>query len=394
MDEKEKQYAYWLSSLPGIGNKTIGELLEVCGGTAQEVYRASEKQWEQVLRSRQLESIKQSVASCNVEQEYEKLVAQEITFVSREEETYPKRLRNIPDAPYSLFVKGRLPEENALSVAIIGARDCSEYGRFVATCLGKYLGEQGVQIISGMARGIDGISQEATLKAGGTSYGVLGCGVDICYPAQNRKLYDRLIAEGGVLSSFLPGTGPKAQHFPPRNRIVSGLADVIIVIEARNKSGTIITVDMALEQGKDVYVVPGRITDRLSDGCNHLIRQGAGVIVSPEEFFEEISHVWEERNPGLIAKGKSITEKAVGEKNKAKQTNRVPPDLREIYATLDFYPLSIEDILAKLPDSYTHIQVNTAMLRLCMEHLAEQLSPGFFCLKKEQNSILLSGNPL
>lgn len=186
-----------------------------------------------------------------------------------------------------IFYKGRLPEDTIPSVAVIGARECSEYGRYVAEELGRYLGTHRIQVISGMARGIDGISQQAALSAGGTSYGVLGCGVDICYPSQNRRLYEELGREGGLLSTYAPGIRAMPAYFPPRNRIVSGLSDALIVIEARQKSGTLITVDMALEQGRDVYVVPGRITDRLSDGCNRLLNQGAGVMLSPEQFLEE-----------------------------------------------------------------------------------------------------------
>ena len=201
---------------------------------------------------------------------------------------YPQRLKNISGRPRNLYVLGRLPEENRLSVAIIGARDCSEYGKYVARELGTVLGGSGIAVISGMARGIDGISQEAALNAGGSSFGVLGCGVDVCYPKENRQLYERLKLSGGILSEYPPGSPALACHFPPRNRIVSGLADVIVVIEARVKSGTLITVDMALEQGREVYVVPGRVTDRLSDGCNRLIKQGAGILLSQEELLREL----------------------------------------------------------------------------------------------------------
>ena len=124
--------------------------------------------------------------------------------------------------------------------------------------------------------------------------------MDICYPAQNRRLYEELLEKGGLLSTYTPGTKPLPQYFPPRNRIVSGLSDALIVIEARQKSGTLITVDMALEQGRDVYVVPGRLTDRLSDGCNHLLTQGAGVFLSPESFAEDFLRSWEEKQ-GLSA---------------------------------------------------------------------------------------------
>ena len=141
-------------------------------------------------------------------------------------------------------------------------------------------------MVSGMARGIDGIAQKAALEAGGASFAVLGCGVDICYPEENRELYDRLLQEGGILSEYPPGMPPEPKLFPPRNRIISGLSDLVLVIEARKKSGTLITVDMALEQGREVYALPGRVSDKLSDGCNRLIRQGAGVATCPEDILE------------------------------------------------------------------------------------------------------------
>lgn len=373
MKNEERKYAYWLCSIPGIGNKTIRKLVEGCGGSARSVYEAGEKAWEKVLRGRQWETMKLVTKKGEWEAEYEKLQNKQIDFYSPEDGDYPERLRNIPDAPYGIFVKGKLPKDKELSVAVIGARDCSEYGNYVANELGRFLGERGVQIISGMARGIDGISQKAALEAGGISFGVLGCGVDVCYPAGNRKLYDRLIERGGVLSTYLPGTLPNARLFPPRNRIVSGLADVVVVIEAREMSGTLITVDMALEQGKDVYVVPGRITDRLSDGCNKLIRQGAGVVLSPEDFWQELV---------VMGKGQGKSESV---QNTMLIQEQVSPELQEIYNALDFYPQSLEQIMGKLPDSYGQIRVNTSLIRLCVENKVQQVSPGFFCRK---NSIL------
>ncbi len=390
---EEKKYAYWLCNLPGVGNQAIGRLLQACGGTPKKVYETSPEVWQQVLGPKQLERMREVTGWWKLDEEYRKMEQKGIRLLLQEEREYPERLRNIPDAPYGIFVKGQMPSEEKLSVAIIGARDCSPYGSYVATELGRYLGEREVQIISGMARGIDGISQEAALGAGGMSYGVLGCGVDICYPAQNRRLYDKLLVQGGILSTYPPGTEAKKQHFPPRNRIVSGLADAVVVIEARNKSGTLITVDMALEQGKDVYVVPGRITDRLSDGCNSLLKQGAGVLVSPQNFYEEIMASWEEKR-GLRERKGMMAEEAESacavtgeaEAKQGKQQGNVArghcsEELREIYEALDFYPQSMEQIAAKLPDTYNRIQLNTSLLRLCMENAATQLSPGYFCRK-------------
>ena len=147
-----------------------------------------------------------------------------------------------------------------------------------------------MQIISGMAKGIDGIAGRGALDESDASFAVLGCGVDICYPKENRDLYEALCERGGVISEYCPGTEPEARLFPPRNRIISALSDALLVIEARERSGTLITVDCALEQGKDVWAVPGRVCDAKSAGCNELLRQGAGVAASPEVMLEEMGY--------------------------------------------------------------------------------------------------------
>lgn len=395
-----KLYAYWLCSVPGVGNRTIEKLQKIFG-TAEQIYHATEEEWAQVLKASQLEEMKQHKLDWNIQEEYNKMETQGIRFLLKEDEDYPKRLLHIPDAPYGVFVKGNMPEENQLSVAIIGARDCSEYGRYVAQALGKCMGENGVQVISGMARGIDGISQEAALHAGGASFAVLGSGVDVCYPAQNRALYDQIQKQGGILSIYPPGTEPRPQNFPPRNRIVSGLADVVVVIEARQKSGTLITVDMALEQGKEVYVVPGRITDRLSDGCNKLMKQGAGVVLSPKDFLEEIKELWknqsqlkdsgqlQKRQPKeqeLLPQEKEETIKRQGQGSekdfntmKKKTVTEIPEELQEVYDLLDFYPKSVEQLLEQLPKRYDVTSLNTALMRLCLDKQVLQVSPGHFC---------------
>lgn len=391
--EERKQYAYWLSCIPTVGNRTIYKLLECCHGNPAEVYHASEAVWRTVLRESQLEQMKIAKTKWDLSGEYQKLQEKNIIFLCREDKEYPGHLYHIPDSPYGIFYKGRLPKEERLSVAIIGARDCSDYGRYVATGLGEYLGQKGVQIISGMARGIDGISQEAALNAGGISIGVPGCGPDICYPAANRRLYETLVEQGGILSIFPPGEEPKTQNFPRRNSIVSGLADVVVVVEAREKSGTLITVDMALEQGRDVYVVPGRITDRLSDGCNNLLRQGAGLVLSPGDFYEEVYQMWQKKRSYEKVNGQGGTDFP---KRKVERTVKVQEgmcherkkwqpdtDLGSVYESLDFYPKSVEQIQENLPESMSCVRVNTLLMQLCIEGYATQVSTGYFCLGKE-----------
>ncbi|MBO5487210.1 MAG: DNA-processing protein DprA [Eubacterium sp.] len=385
-----KKYDYWLCSIDGVGNRSIEKLLAVYEN-AEEIYKASESGLAEVLKPKQLQELMHLRQQWNLEGEYMKLQRAGIGFCTLRDLEYPERLKNIPDAPYGIFYRGTLPKEDCLSVAMIGARDCSEYGRYVATELGKYLGEMGVQVISGMARGIDGISQEAALGAGGFTAAVLGCGVDVCYPRQNKTLYEKILKQGCILSSYSPGTLPKPQNFPPRNRIVSGLADVIVVIEARNKSGTLITVDMALEQGKEVYVVPGRITDRLSDGCNRLLKQGAGVLLSPVEFLEEVEEMWRGQNLGkrIVEKVKEENEREGNEKGKRKSSkgtetegdkivHGLPENLWEIYTLLDFMPKSTEKILEQLHQNITISELNVKLMKLCLLGVAAQETPGHF----------------
>ncbi len=372
--EREGIYACWLCNFPDISNKQLHRLSDLCGGP-EAVYQADRKKWGEVLSPKQVESLVQHTAGWKPEAEYRRMRAQGIEVMTIGDERYPQRLRRIPDAPYSLFVRGKLPRADAPAVAVIGARECSEYGRYVAGVLGEALGRRGVTVVSGMARGIDGISQEAAIEAGGYSMGVLGSGVDVCYPAQNRGIYEKLIKTGAVLSTYPLKAPARPQNFPPRNRIVSGLADVVVVVEARAKSGTLITVDMALEQGREVYVVPGRVTDRLSDGCNRLMKQGAGILLSPESFLEEVWQLWETGKKtfsGELPNAFLDQPKTIG----------LSGEQEQVWGALDFNPRTPGEISGLLSGKYPERQIVTWLMQLCMENLAVQVSPGRFCRRR------------
>ena len=255
-----------------------------------EAYKAPEKRLCEVLNAKQFSGYKAAKYRMEPIRYMEWVESLGISYVMFDEEAYPCKLRFIPDPPYGLFVKGRLPKEERPAVAIIGARACSEYGKRVAVEFAEKLTAYGIQIISGMARGIDSVSQSACVRAGGNTFAVLGNGVDICYPEELTELYNKIPDRGGLISAYAPGMPPVSANFPPRNRIISGLADVVLVVEARKKSGTLITVDMALEQGREVGIIPGRITDSLSQGCHELIKQGATVIVDVEQLVEILQH--------------------------------------------------------------------------------------------------------
>ena len=256
-------------------------------------------------------------------------------YIRRTDEEFPEKLRQIKNPPEGIYVRGQLPEEDKPTVAIIGARRCSTYGREMAEWFAGELAAAGVQVVSGMAAGVDGIAQRASLRAGGRSFGVLGCGTDICYPTDNRDLYETLQKRGGILSEYAPGTPPDAFHFPMRNRIISGISDAVLVVEAKERSGTLITVDFALEQGREVFVLPGRITDSLSAGCNRLLRQGAGIALSPKDIMEEMSR----QNKWKVMDAQAA---------KAALPEKLSERERQVWEILDTRPQSAQELYERL----------------------------------------------
>lgn len=394
---ENKKYEYWLHRMPGAGNGTIRELLRRYH-TPFEVYGAVKRRSKgvlEVLTETRMDEAAEYTRIYDLNREYEELLQKGICFLTAEDKSYPRRLREIPSAPYALYVMGQLPPENLPAVAMIGARECSEYGIYVAKNFAKELGAHGIPVISGMARGIDSISQEAALQGGGRTYAVLGCGVDICYPKSSRRLYEQILEQGGIISTFPPGTEPMKRLFPERNRIVSGLADVILVVEARQKSGTFITVDMALEQGREVYAIPGRLTDRLSDGCNLLLQQGALITVSPQDLLQHLS-------PGqmefTLENSRQETEElrdkddvrnmeAARNMETAGNTDKSLQILLEI---LDFLPKSVEEIRStyekKRKMTVTAPEILCMLMELCLEGRATQVSGNYFAAKGRTSS--------
>lgn len=362
MDDKEWLAALNLSYMKGVGSKSIMKLLEYCG-TAAGILELGETEIRQLLGKRPADAfLKEKVwlEEAKVTGKYQQICRErrntleegQIKFVPFTHQNYPEKLKHIPNPPFALFVKGRLPKENVPSIAMIGARACSEYGKRVAYDFGKQFGAMGIQIIIGMAMGIDGISQRGVLEGGGETYGVLGCGVDVCYPKENIQLYGDIISSGGIISEYLPGTLAQSMLFPARNRIISGLADAILVIEARKRSGTYITVTQALEQGKEVYAVPGRITDGLSEGCNYLISQGAGVATAPEDILKDFSC--------LIP---NVTIGNTWETADKEEMKYIDDEQKFLLSCLDITPVSINELYRKVVKR-KHITLPELMLQI------------------------------
>ena len=371
--EEEKAYIHWLYQAVGMGNRGFLRSLAALG-TPRELYQMtvsgalSEKLSERYQKK--AANMSEFSRGYDVAGAYGRMRERGIFLVTEEEPQFPQRLTRIPDKPYALYCAGQLPQTGKKAVALIGARDCTGYGRYMAEQFGAAFARAGVQVVSGMARGIDGIGQIAVLREEGYSLGVLGCGVDICYPRENRPLYEALLAKGGVCSEYPPGTGPRALLFPPRNRIISGLCDAVLVVEAREKSGTLITVDMALEQGREVYALPGRVTDPLSGGCNRLIRQGAGLVSSPEELLEELF-----AGSG-VPKGSGRT--------KAVQGSLVFLEgvQGELWEVLDFNPLPAQELQRRYEEKYGKAVALPSLFRelleLCACGYAGQVGGGYF----------------
>lgn len=285
---KEHLLAFRLCSIKGMYRQKIECLLDAFG-SCTEVFQAKRSALEQVkhLDVPDIDSILMDKTLETVQNEYEKLKKQGIHFICREESGFPEKLRQIPDPPFGLFYKGRLPEPHQPSVAIVGARKATDAGRQIAGKLGYELAENGVQVISGMALGIDICAQKGAVSCKtGHTFSVLGTGVDICYPRNHIEMYMKIQEQGGVISEFPPGTPALPHHFPIRNRIISGLSDGVLVIEARKKSGSLITAECALEQGREIFVVPGGMCDTHYEGGNELLKTGAALVTGVKDILD------------------------------------------------------------------------------------------------------------
>lgn len=282
---------YWLAlnCIPDIGPVFVRKLLSAFG-TPETIFQTSMHDLTLV------EGIGKNRASRIVnfnrwdfvQRELQKAQSMNIRLVTLHDRDYPEGLRQIHDAPIMLYVKGTLEPADKYSIAIVGSRSSSEYGMQVAEKMGTTLSSCGLTVVSGMARGIDTASHKGALRGGGRTIAVLGSGIDVPYPYANRGLMQSIGASGAVISEFPLGTGPQKENFPKRNRIISGLSLGVVVIEAAIDSGSLITVAYALDQGKEIFAVPGNITSSNSRGTNDLIKRGARLVESAEEVIDEL----------------------------------------------------------------------------------------------------------
>ena len=364
----KQEYNYWICNIPTIGNKKIEYLLQffrsseaVFHASFGELKRFQEECCKKKLRFTvaDIDKICNNRKSEKIREGYAKLQKHGIYLVSKDDGSYPNKLRNIYDAPYSLYVKGKLPKTEEKLLAIVGARECSSYGKEMAKYLAAAVAREGVCVVSGLARGIDAFAHEGALSVGGVTYGILGCGIDICYPKENINLYMEMQKNGGIISEYALGIAPFAGNFPMRNRIISGLCDGILIIEAKEKSGSLITVDMGLEQGKEIYALPGKATDRLSEGCNNLIKMGAKLVTTPEDILEDL-----------------IPNRAKTQSDFKKNDKLLELHEKIVYASLCLEPRHIEEIA--MQTGFEMDLLMEQLLRLELYGLVKQTSRNYY----------------
>ena len=372
----------WLTELPGLTNQTRLALLRHFP-TPEDVYYADPaevlltegitREQAELLEDKDCAAAERVLADCG---------ELGLHIVTISDAAYPNRLRNIFDPPCLLYVRGRLPAfDDEAAVAVVGTRDCTPYGVSCAEKLGLGLAAGGALVVSGLARGIDSAALRGALRGGGTVTAVLGNGLDVVYPRENRYLYEDIAASGALLSEYPPGTPPEGRHFPVRNRIMSGLSLATLVVEAPERSGALITAGTALEQGRDVFAVPGPIDAPASVGCNRLIRDGAGLVTDAWD----ILAAYAPRFPEKLHREGAREEPAVlgYQARQRTEPKEVPPSLSlsnndlsltddqiRLLRTLTEEPMLVDDLIeeTEIPTR----RVLSALTVLEIEHLVTQ----------------------
>ena len=285
------ELAYWVgfNKVLGIGPARLRALLDFFG-TIAEAWHADVSSYQEVgLDRRSISNLLAARTSLDLAGELERLERAGVSVLTWDSSDYPINLRNIYDPPPVIYVKGELLPEDDWAVAVVGTRHASVYGKEAARQLAADLAQNGVTVVSGLAAGIDAVAHQAALDAGGRTLAVLGSGVDVIYPEQNRRLAEQLVDHGALLSEYPLGTRPERSNFPPRNRLISGLSLGTVVVEAGARSGALITSDFAAEQGREVFAVPGSIFQRSCEGTNRLIQDGAKAVLVVNDVLEELN---------------------------------------------------------------------------------------------------------
>lgn len=351
-----------LSLVPGLGVGGYWRLIDHFKSPS-EILRASEKELFRVegIQKRQIGGLLSSVDHrAHAAKELDRLTAAGGTALSYEDPDYPPLLKHLTDPPPVLYILGQKELLSRPSVAMVGSRAATAYGRRIATTLAKNLAELSVTVISGLALGIDAESHKGALKGKGVTVGVLGCGLDVVYPRQNRFLYEQIAQHGAVVTEYPLGTRPEGFRFPARNRIIAGLSQGVVVVEAAKKSGSLITAQIALDYGRDVFAVPGQVDSFKSEGTHWLLQQGAKLVQRVEDIIEELGF-------------DSIIDHGVQNGPSEENTYDIDPDALALLNRIDPYPQMRETVIEK--SGLLPARVSELLLFLELEGLIEML-PG------------------
>lgn len=322
----DKKFWIGFNLVRGIGAVRFQQILNYFSDLSIAWEAPAEAFREAGLPERALKNLIRLRQETDLDRLYDSLREQQVTVLTLQDEAYPKLLREIDQSPPVLYIRGALTPADEFSVAVVGTRRLTPYGQQIARDASLYLAGHGLTVVSGLARGVDALAHQNALKAGGRTIAVLGSGVDVIYPPEHRMLAEAIIENGAIVSDYPMGTQPEGVNFPPRNRIISGLTLGTIVVEAGERSGALITADFAVEQGRDVFAVPGNVLSPMSKGTNRLIQKGAFAMVSPQDVLD------------VLDLGQ------VDDYKLARQT--LPADTTEakILQALDFEPIHVDEL--------------------------------------------------
>lgn len=356
---------YWVgfNLVKGIGAVRFRALLDTFGD-AQTAWQASAEDLRQAgLSQKIVDNLLQLRNQVSLEQVWERIQLHKVSILTWDDEGYPRRLKEIDQPPPVLYVRGTLEAGDDWAVAVVGTRHVTAYGRQVADEVSGTLARSGVTVVSGMARGVDTVAHQAALNAGGRTIAVLGCGVDVVYPPENRRLAAQIVEHGGLISDYPLGMAPEGQNFPPRNRIISGISQAVIIVEAGVTSGSLITASFAVEQGRDVFAVPGSILAPQCQGTNRLIRDGAAPLLSPQDVLE------------------ALNLEMVTEHRAARVALPTEPLELQLYQVLGQEPMHVDDIRNKADLPIERVSATLALMEL--KGTVRQLGGMFYVAVRE-----------
>lgn len=374
MDYEILKHWIALKSIKGIGFVSFAALVDRFGSPSA-VFGAS------VFDLQQTDGISSRIATAivsfkdwdNVKAELQLIRRNGVNIITYKDELYPQQLLNVYDRPPFIYVRGNLSKED-INIAIVGSRAASTYGKYTTERISRELALKGVTVVSGMARGIDSSAHRGAIAAHGRTVAILGSGLDVIYPPENKKLFAEIIENGAVISEFPLGTPPRSTNFPARNRIISGMSYGVVIVEAGEKSGSLITARLALEQGREVFAVPGSIDSAGSRGTNKLIKQGAKLIENTDDILEEILPQIEQKKPAITSSPSDFPESANPPVEKLNETEQ------KIFDFVSTKRIHIDDLISLT--GFSSADILSTLTTMELKGIIRQHPGKFFSVEK------------